>query len=340
MKRFLTYSILLILLSGAGWGAFSWIQERQHYESTDNAYLKSNSVLISARVEGYITQLNIDDNQIVKKGDVLAVIDDRDYRAKLEQAQARVTEAKAYSDFLHANKNTQQSSITNADAAVLAIEAKKQQINQDVARFSALIEKGSAPRQTLDKLQSESQQTSAELRGSQAAVAMQQKQLTSFESNIAQALARIKQAQAQVELAELDVDYTRIIAPSDGIIGHRGVQIGQFIRPGLNLVHLVSQKPIWIEANFKETQLTHMKIGQPVKIHVDAYPDSILTGKVDSFSPASGSEYSLLPPENATGNFTKIVRRVPVKITFDDSVDTSLLKSGLSVTVKVQVKPL
>jgi membrane fusion protein (multidrug efflux system) len=123
MKRFLTYSILLILLSGAGWGAFSWIQERQHYESTDNAYLKSNSVLISARVEGYITQLNIDDNQIVKKGDVLAVIDDRDYRAKLEQAKARVTEAKAYSDFLHANKNTQQSSITNADAAVLAIEA-------------------------------------------------------------------------------------------------------------------------------------------------------------------------------------------------------------------------
>ena len=105
-------------------------------------------------------------------------------------------------------------------------------------------------------------------------------------------------------------------------------------------MHLVSQNPIWIEANFKETQLTHMKIGQPVKIHVDAYPDSILMGKVDSFSPASGSEYSLLPPENATGNFTKIVRRVPVKIVFDDSVDTSLLKSGLSVTVKVQVKPL
>ena len=169
---------------------------------------------------------------------------------------------------------------------------------------------------------------------------MQQKQLTSFESNIAQSLARIKQAQAQVELAQLDVAYTQILAPSDGIIGHRGIQIGQFIRPGLNLAYLVSQNPIWVEANFKETQLTHMKIGQPVKIHVDAYPDSILTGKVDSFSPASGSEYSLLPPENATGNFTKIVRRVPVKIIFDDSVDTSLLKSGLSVTVKVQVKPL
>ena len=340
MKRFFTYSILVILLSGAGWEAFSWLQERQHYESTDNAYLKSNSVLISARVEGYITQLNIDDNQIVKKGDVLAVIDDRDYRAKLEQAQARVTEAKAYSDFLRANKNTQQSSISNADAQVSAIEAKRRQINQDVARFSALIEKGSAPRQTLDKLQSESQQTSAELRGSQAAVEVQQKQLTSFESNIAQALARIKQAQAQVELAQLDVDYTRIIAPSDGIIGHRGVQIGQFVRPSVNLVHLVSQNPIWIEANFKETQLTHMKIGQPVKIHIDAYPDTIFAGTVASFSPASGSEFSLLPPENATGNFTKIVRRVTVKIVFDESVDTSPLKSGLSATVKVQVKPL
>ncbi len=340
MTRFFTYSIFVVLLSGAGWEVFSWLHERQHYESTDNAYLKSNSVLISSRVEGYITQLNIEDNQLVKKGDVLAVIDDRDYQAKLMQAQARVIEAQAYSDFLRANKNTQQSSIHNADAAVLAIEAKKRQINQDVARFSALIEKGSAPRQTLDKLESEAQQTSAELRGSQAAVEVQQKQLTSFDSNIAQALARIKQAQAQLDLAQLDVEYTHILAPADGVIGHRGIQLGQLARKDMNLAHLIIQNPIWIEANFKETQLTHMKIGQPVKIYVDAYPDTILTGKVDSFSPASGSEFSLLPPENATGNFTKIVRRVPVKIVFDESVDTSLLKSGLSATVKVQVKPL
>lgn len=340
MKRFFTYSILVVLVSGTSWEAFSWLQERQHYESTDNAYLKSNSVLISARVEGYITQLNIDDNQRVKKGDVLAVIDDRDYRAKLVQAEAQVTEAQAYSDFLRANKNTQQSSISHADAQVLAIEAKEKQINQDVVRFSALIEKGSAPRQTLEKLQSQSQQTNAELRGSQAAVIVQQKQLTSFESNIAQSLARIKQAQAQVELAQLDLEHTQILAPSDGIIGHRGVQVGQLVRSGVNLAHLISPHPIWIEANFKETQLTDMKKGQPVKIYIDAYPDTVLNGEVESFSPASGTEFSLLPPENATGNFTKIVRRVPVKIVFDKSVDTSLFKSGLSVTVKVQVKPL
>ncbi len=340
MKRLMSYSFLVILLTGVGYEIVSWLHDRQHYESTDNAYLKSNSVLISAHVQGYITQLYIDDNQFVKKGDVLAAIDDRDYRAVLAQAKARVAEALAYSQSLHASKHVQQSSIANADATVRAVAARQRQIDQDVERFNALIAKGSAPRQVLDKLQAESQQAAAELHGSQAAADAQQKKLSSFDSDIDQAQARIAQAQAQVELALLDLDYTQIRAPSDGVIGHRSVQIGQLVRPGINLAYLVSQHPIWVEANFKETQLTDMKMGQPVTIHVDAYPNVAFTGKVDSFSPASGAEFSLLPPENATGNFTKIVRRVPVKITVDETPNTALLKSGLSVSVKVLVKPL
>jgi membrane fusion protein (multidrug efflux system) len=136
------------------------------------------------------------------------------------------------------------------------------------------------------------------------------------------------------------LEYTKIRAPFDGVIGHRGVQLGAFVEPGMNLAYLLETNKVWLEANFKETQIENMKIGQPVEVEVDAYPDLIFTGKIDSFSPASGSEFSILPPENATGNFTKIVRRVPVKIVFDANEKTALLKSGFSVNVKVQVKSL
>ncbi|MEI6707669.1 MAG: HlyD family secretion protein [Methylococcales bacterium] len=338
MKRFFTGFFVLLIVGGAAFFLFRWIMERQNYESTDNAYLKSNSVLITPQVDGRITQLLIEDNQAVKQGELLAVIDDRDYQAKLAEAEAKVAESLAHIQQLRANKNTQKSHIASAGAAVSAVEAKRQQINQDLKRFNTLIERGSAPRQSLDKIQSESKQAEAELRGSQAAASAQQNQLSSFDSEIAETEAQVKQAQAQVELAKLDVEHTKIVAPFDGVIGHRGVQIGSHVQTGMALAYLLETKKIWVEANFKETQLQHMSIGQPVEIHIDAYPDKIFTGKIASFSPASGSEFSILPPENATGNFTKIVRRVPVKIVFDDNTDIALLKSGLSVTLKVRVK--
>jgi membrane fusion protein (multidrug efflux system) len=340
MKRLLTFSILIFILAYAGWAGFSWFKERQHYESTDNAYLKTNNVLITPKIAGYIIDLRIDDNQAVKKGEIIAIIDERDYQAKLEFSQAKVIEAQADIARLQATKNTQHSNIASASAAVSAVEAQRLQINQDLQRFNALIERGSAPRQTLDKIQAQSKQAAAELRGSQAAVSAQQKQLTSYDSEIAQAQARLKQAQAQVELAKIDLENTKIRAPFEGVIGHRGVQLGAFVQAGTNLAYLLETKKVWAEANFKETQIENMKVGQSVKIHIDAYPNLNLTGKVESFAPASGSEFSLLPPENATGNFTKIVRRVPVKIVFDENENTALLKSGLSTTVKVQVKPL
>ena len=340
MKRIFIFSILVLILVGTGWTSFSWFEERQHYESTDNAYLKTNSVLIAPKVEGYITELYIDDNQAVKQGDVVAVIDERNYQAKLAFAQAQVIEAQAHVQRLHATKNTQHANIASADATVSAVEAKRQQINQDLQRFNALIERGSAPRQTLDKIQAESKQAAAELRGSQAAASAQQKQLTGYDNEIAEAEARVKQAESQVSLAKIDLENTRIRAPFDGVIGHRGVQIGAYVEAGTNLAYLLETKKIWAEANFKETQIENMKVGQPVIIHVDAYPNFIFTGKIESFAPASGSEFSLLPAENATGNFTKIVRRVPVKIVFDTNENTALLKSGFSANVKVQVKPL
>jgi membrane fusion protein (multidrug efflux system) len=353
MKRLFTLLVISILVVGSAFFLFRWMMARQNFESTDNAYLKANQVLITPQVNGTITQLLIEDNQSVKQGDILAVIDDRDYQAKLAEAEAKVAEELAHIQRLYANKNTQHANIASADAAVSAVEAKRQQINQDLKRFNALIERGSAPRQSLDKIESESKQAAAELRGSQAAVTAQQKQLSSFDSEIAEAEARVKQAEAQVALAKLDVEHTQIRAPFTGVIGHKGVQIGSHVQTGMALAYLMETGKIWTEANFKETQLQDMKIGQSVDIHVDAYPELKFTGKVASFSPASGSEFSILPSENATGNFTKIVRRVPVKIVFDKQNDCSTtasplkdwpscsenkLKSGLSVTVKVRVK--
>jgi membrane fusion protein (multidrug efflux system) len=338
MKRLLTLLVISVLVVGSVFFLFRWMMERQNFESTDNAYLKANQVLITPLVNGTVTQLLMEDNQAVKQGDLLAVIDDRDYQAKLMVAEAQVAEELAHVQRLHANKNTQHANIASADAAVSVVEAKRQQLNQDLKRFNALIERGSAPRQSLDKIESESKQATAELRGSQAAATAQQKQLSGFDSEIAEAEARVKQAQAQVALAKLDVEHTQIRAPFTGVIGHKGVQIGSHVQTGMALAYLMETSKIWTEANFKETQLQDMKIGQSVDIHVDAYPELKFTGKVASFSPASGSEFSILPSENATGNFTKIVRRVPVKIEFDTNTDTALLKSGLSVTVKVRVK--
>lgn len=338
MKRFLAIFCLLGGFLLGGYHIFQWFLESQRYESTDNAYLKTNAVLIAPKVSGYVQQLFFVDNEFVRKNDILAFIDNRDYQARLAQIQAKVLEEQAHLQRLQAGKNTQQAHIVSADATVSAIEAKRQQINQDLHRFNALIERGSAPKQTLDKIQAESKQAAAELRGSQAAVSAQQKQLTTFDSEMLETQARIKQAQAQVELAKIDLENTQIRAPFDGFIAHRGIQIGSFVQTGMTLAHLFESQKIWVEANFKETQLQNMKVGQPVIIHVDAYSGLILKGKIDSFAPASGSEFSLLPPENATGNFTKVVRRVPVKITLDENQNLILLRAGLSVVVKVQVK--
>ncbi len=332
-------SVLLILLivipliTGTGY----WLLERQHYETTDDAYLQSNIVLISPRVEGYVTNVAINDNQAVKQNDVLVTIDDRDYRAKVIQAEANVSAEIAHIQRLRAMKISQQAHIETAGANIAAVQARREQIQKDLQRFNNLIERGSAARQSLDKVQAESKQSAAELRGSQASASAEHSQLTTLDIEITETEARLENAQAQLTLAKIDLEHTQVKAPIDGIIGNRGVQLGQLVRPGVALASLVQSSKIWVEANFKETQLQHMRLGQPVTVKVDAYPDLELTGKVDSFSPASGSEFSILPEENATGNFTKIVRRVPVKIAFDASEHIQLLRPGLSAEVKVKV---
>ncbi len=333
--RFVVLSFLIIipLVTGIGY----WLLDRQHYETTDDAYLQSNIVLISARVQGYVTEIAIDDNQAVKQNDVLVTIDDRDYQAKVIQALANVDAEIAHIERLRMMKTSQRDHIEMAGANIAVAQAKREQTQKDLQRFHNLIDRGSADLRSLDKVQSESKQAAAELRGSKATSSAERNQLAALDSEIAETEARLVYARALVTLANIDLEHTQIKAPVDGVIGNRGVQLGQLVRPGVALASLVQNSKIWVEANFKETQLESMRLGQSVAIKVDAYPELDFSGKVDSFSPASGSEFSILPAENATGNFTKIVRRVPVKIVFDPSEHIPLLKPGLSVAVKVKV---
>lgn len=338
MKRFLPVFIILALVIALGsWGK-SWFLERQKYESTDDAYLKANMLLISPKVQGYVTQLLIDDNQVVKKGDLLAVIENRDYQAKVLQAEATIEEARAYKKRLQSMKATQQAQLATAEAKIVAAQAKLSPFAKDVERFTALTARGSAPMQMLDAIKAQSRQVAAEVQEQQAALIAQQKQLATFDVEMTEVEARLKNAQAQLALAKMDMDYTQVRAPIDGIIGNRGVQLGQLVRPGMTLAHLVANKNIWVDANFKESQLNRMRVGQPVTIKIDAHPDLKLVGTVDSIAPASGAEFSILPPENATGNFTKIVQRVPVKIVFTKGTNLSVLKAGFSAEVKIKVE--
>lgn len=338
MKRFLPVFIVLVIVVGLGVWLTSWFLERQKYEFTDDAYLKADMLLISPKVPGYVMQLLINDNQVVKKGDLLVAIENRDYQAKALQAEAAIEEALAYKKRLQTMKITQQAQLGAVQAKIAAAQAKLSPYAKDVQRFTALTARGSAPMQMLDTLKAQSRQAAAEVQEQQAALVAQQKQLATFDVEMTEVEARLKTAQAQLELAKMDVEYTEVRAPIDGIIGNRGVQLGQLVRPGMTLAHLVANKNIWIEANFKESQLNRMRVGQPVMIKVDAYHDLKLQGTVESISPASGAEFSILPPENATGNFTKIVQRVPVKIVFNKGTDLSLLKAGFSAEVKVKVE--
>ncbi|TAN68632.1 MAG: HlyD family secretion protein [Methylobacter sp.] len=337
MSRFRSVLLILLILMPIAVGIGYWLLDRQHYETTDDAYLQSNIVLISPRVQGYVTQIAINDNQAVKQNDVLVNIDDRDYQAKVAQAEANVSAEIAHIERLRAMKTSQQAHIETAGANIAAVQARREQIQKDLQRFNNLLDRGSASRQSLDKVQSEFKQAAAELRGSKAASSAEHSQLATIDIEISETQAHLDNAQAQLALAKIDLEHTQVKAPIDGIIGNRGVQLGQLVRPGVALASLVQNSKIWVKANFKETQLEHMRLGQPVAIKVDAYPELELTGIVDSFSPASGSEFSILPEENATGNFTKIVRRVPVKIVFDASENVQLLRPGLSAEVKVKV---
>lgn len=306
-------------------------------QTTNDAYLQSDTTPIAAQVSGVVRSVPVDDFQRVKAGDPLAEIADADYRAKVAQAEAALNAAVAAVAAFDAQKRTQRTLIEQAKATVKGLEADAWRTRQEEERQTELAERGLAgTRQALQQAQAAAQRAAAGLESGRARVDQQTAILQGLDARAQQAQATREQREAELALARINLGYTRITAPVDGMVGHRMVRPGQYVGPGSQIITLVPLPRVWVVANYKETQMTRIRIGQPATIRVDAYPDVELKGHVDAYSPASGSQFALLPPENATGNFTKIVQRIPVKIVLDEPNPLAdLLRPGMSVVVTI-----
>jgi membrane fusion protein, multidrug efflux system len=340
-----------VALAAAGFGAHWWRTGR-FIESTDDAYVRADVVTVSPRVAGYVARVAVDDNQPVRRGDVLATLDDRDYRAKVERAQAALDAAVATRDAeraaaatLDAQLGQQRGVIEQARATSVAAQAEATRRDADARRYRALHDEDAASAQRWEQARADALKARADLARTQAALRVQGDEQTVLRKRRAQRTAAIAQADAQLAsaraaltLARLDLEYTVIRAVRDGVVGQRTVRPGQYVETGLPLLALVPLGEVYVVANFKETQLAGMRVGQPVEVEVDTYAGHALRGTVASLSPGSGAEFALLPPDNATGNFTKIVQRIPVKIRLEPAAGGLGLRAGMSVTARVDTR--
>lgn len=334
----LTAFAAFLAIAGAGYGWY-WYTTARYFESTDDAFTEADNVTISPRVSGYIQQVVVGDNEHVKAGQLLARIDDRDYQAALAQAQADVQAGEAAIGNVDAQLAYQQSVINQQRATLAATEANARFAQQEFERYRDLAKTGYGSVQRLQQAQSQLQSAMADVGKARATVEAAERQLDVLKSQRAQAEAQRARYQAVRDQAQLNLGYTVITAPEDGVVGNRTLRAGQYVQPGTQMLTLVPLHAVYVVANFKETQITHMHPGEAVTISVDAFPEATLKGHVDSLSPGTGAQFALLPPENATGNFTKIVQRTPTKIVIDE--DGGLgdsLRAGLSVTPTVDTR--
>ena len=307
------------------------------YESTDDAFIDGYVTMVSPRVPGQVERLLIKDNQEVKAGDVLLEIDPRDYAASLSQARADLAAAHSQVDESRAQVNASEARVMQAQAAVTAAEAEAQRATNDLQRYEA-VESRAVSKTAFDQAEAQAQSTAANLEAAHSQVKAAEAEVVLSEARVETSTAAVQQAEARVQQAELNLSYTKITAPVDARVTARSVQTGNYVQPGEALLALVP-KDVWVIANFKEIQLTYMKPGQPVEMEIDAYPNRKFKGRVDSLQAGSGARFSLLPPENAVGNYVKVVQRVPVKIVFDESLPDNLdIAPGMSVVPKVKVK--
>ncbi len=307
------------------------------YESTDDAFIDGYATLVSSRVPGEVAQLMVTDNQAVKAGDVLVEIDPRDYEASLSAAQADLAAGRSQMGQAQAQVKVSEAKVTQAQAAVTAAEAENQRATADLERYET-VESRAISKSAFDQAQAQARGAAANLAAAFSQTNAAAAEVALSKAGVGTATAAVQQAEAKVRQAELNLSYTKIVASRDGRITARTVELGNYVQPGQALFTLVP-KDVWVVANFKETQLAYMRPGDPVELRMDAYPNRTFKGKVDSLQAGTGARFSLLPPENAVGNYVKVVQRVPVKIVFDealpDDVDIAL---GMSVVPKVKVK--
>ena len=353
-KRNKTFLIVLALLVLAGgWFGISKYTYAQHHEETDDAHVEANISPVIPRIGGYVAAVRVTDNQAVKKGDTLLVLDDRDLKIKLEQAEAALLTAqsnlgavKASTQAATANIATSRASVSTVDAQIETAKVNVWRTTQDFNRYANLIKDHSITQQQYEQALAAKQTAERQLQvlqeqknqaAQQTAAVASQSNATSSQIGVASSV--IKQRQVDVDDARLALSYTVITAPADGLVSKINVQPGQFVQPGQSLFSIVLNDDVWVIGNFKETQFNKMRIGQKVSVHIDAFPDRDFEAKVTSFSPATGSSFSLLPPDNASGNFVKVVQRLPVKIEFNNPGDPALkqLRAGMNAVVDVHL---
>jgi len=307
------------------------------YESTDDAFIDGYVTVISPRVPGQVTRLLVTDNQEVKAGDVLVEIDPRDYEASRSQARADLAVAHSQSDQSQAQVKVSEARVAQAQAAVAAAAAEAQRADADLQRYQS-VESQAVSKSALDLAQAQARSADASLEAARSQTKAAEAEVALSKAAVETATAAIQPAEAKLQQAELNLSYTKIIAPLDARVTARTVQTGNYVQPGQALLALVP-KNVWVVANFKETQLTCMHAGQPVELTMDAYPNRKFKGKVDSLQAGTGARFSLLPPENAVGNYIKVVQRMPVKIVFDEPLPADLdIAPGMSVVPTVRVK--
>ncbi len=327
------------LLAGAAYyGDYYWTTG-QFQISTDDAYVAADSVIVSPRVNGYLSQVLVNDNQKVRAGEVVARIDDRDYRTALDMARADVNAARADIDNLQQSIEQQILSVSQARAQVVADQAAVTFAQQQLRRYAELARTGAGTVQASQQYQAGIQEQQAKLDQDQAGVAVALKQVDVLRAQLQRAQATLAQRDSAEHQAELNLSYTTIVAPTDGTVGVRTLRVGQYVQAGTQLMAVVPLQMVYVTANYKETQLTDVRPGQPATISVDMFPGTVVQGHVDSIAPASGAEFALLPPDNATGNFTKIVQRIPVKIVVDSHDPLAgMLRPGMSVEPTIDTK--
>ena len=323
----------LVALFSTQWDR--WIGNRSR-EVTDDAYVRSDITPLSAHVDGYVRKVAVDDFDRVKAGDLLIQIEADDYRARVAGAEADFAGAEAAVDNLKSKKELQHTLVAQAEAAMSATQADVVRTRDEAVRQRALLASTYGTAQKVEQADAEAKRFAATLSSNQAAIDAQHRQMAVLDTEETQLRAVAKAKRAALDLAKINFGYTSISAPVDGMVGERGVRPGQYVHDGSQVISVIPLDKVWVIANYKETQLTRVAIGQRAEIRVDTFPGIVIPGMVESVSPASGSQFSLLPPDNATGNFTKVVQRIPVKLRVNpDNPLAGRLRPGMSVVTTI-----
>lgn len=338
MKKYLLAAAVAAAVTLVGFVGVRWATYGRFLETTDNAYLKADTIIVSPKVPGRISHVAIEDNSIVRAGDILVFIEDHDYAAQLRQAEAEVAARRAALDAIRLNISLAGAEVAGAAAAVKSTEASLALQKIERQRAAELAKESFATKRTLDQANAALKDWSGRLEGAAAGLDAAKASAAIAEAQEEEASAALEVAEARLELARQNLESTRVRAPKDGVAGNLAARDGQFANPGQRLLSIIPISEVYVIANFKETQIGRIRPGAKVMLEIDAYPGVEVEGEVDSLAPASGAEFSLLPPENATGNFTKVVQRMPVRIKVTHAPATIALLPGLSVTASVDTR--